>query len=112
MQIVSPPLLVPMNPNRTKIHHKNLFLPQTTSKYDFETPSSNDISPIKLHDKSSFKTIIKPQQTDIPNDRLRHPSQNQSILPPPPKYRTTKTHYNLRHQPKMDYRLFIPPSKL
>ena len=39
-------------------------------------------------------------------------AQNPSILPPPPIDRTTKTQYNLRYQPKMDYQLFIPPSKL
>ena len=31
---------------------------------------------------------------------------------PPPIDRTTKTKYQLRQQPKLDYRLFIPPKKL
>ena len=56
--------------------------------------------------------MIKTHQTDLPPDRLRHPSENQYILPPHPIDRTTKTHYNLRHQPEMGYQLFIPPSKL
>ena len=57
--------------------------------------------------------IIKTHQTVIPSDKLRHPSQNQSILPPPPPIdRTTKTFYELRHQPKMEYILFLPLSKL
>ena len=86
--------------------------PSTTSNYDFTTPSSNDSSPIKLYDNSPFKPIIKTPQTDIFIDRSRHPSQDQSNLLPPPIGRTTKTHYKLRHQPQMDYRLFIPPSKL
>ena len=69
-------------------------IPPTTSSYDFKTHSSlNDSSPIKLPDNSLFQTIIKTHQTDIPSDRLRHPSQKQSNLPPLP-------HYNLRHQPK------------
>ena len=42
----------------------------------------------------------------------RHESQNQSVLPNPTIERTTKTHYNLGDQPKIDYRLFIPHSKL
>ena len=84
---------------------QKLTIPTTTSNYNFKTPSSSDSSPIKLHDTSSFKTIIKTHQTDIPSDKLRHPSQNQSNLLPPPIDRTTKTHYNLRHKPKMEYRL-------
>ena len=72
------------------------IIPPTTSNCDFKTPSSNYSSPIKLHD-NSFKKIIKTHQTDKPSDRLRHPSQNQSILPPPPIDRTTKTQYKLRH---------------
>ena len=31
----------------------------TTFNYNFKTPFSNNSSPIKLHDNSSFKTIIK-----------------------------------------------------
>ena len=88
------------------------IIPPTTFNYDFKTPSSNDSSPIKLHDNSTFKKIIKTHQTDIPSDRLRHPSQNQSLLPRSLIDKTTKTHYNLRYQTKMDDRHFIPPSKL
>ena len=83
----------------------------TTSNHDFKTLSSNDSSPIKLYDNSPFKKIIKNPQTDIPIDRSRHPSQDKSNLFPPPKNRTTKTHYNLTHQPKIDYGLSLPPSK-
>ena len=88
------------------------IMPPTTSNYDFTTPFSNDNSPNKLHDKPPFKKIVKTHQTDLPFDRLRHPSQNQSLLPHPPKNRTTNTQYNLRQQPKIDYRLSIPRSKL
>ena len=73
----------------------------TTFNYDFTTPSSNDKPPIKLYDTSPFKQIIKTPQTDIdiPIDRSRHLSHDQSNLLPPPINRTTKTHYVLRHQP-------------
>ena len=86
---------------------RKLFIPPTTFNYDFQTPSSNDSSPRKLQDNPPSKKVIKTHQTDIPIDTPRHPSQDQSTLPPPPPIdRTTKTHYNLRHQLKMDYRLF------
>ena len=69
-------------------------------------------SPIKPIHNSPFKQIVNTPRTDIPFDSSRHLSQNQSNLHPPPIDRTTKTHYPLRRQPQMDYRLFIPPSKL
>ena len=50
---------------------------------------------------------MKTHHTDIPIDRSRHHSQNQTNLIPPLIDRTTKTHYNLRHQPKIDYRLSL-----
>ena len=86
--------------------------PSTNSNYDPTSSSSNDHSSIKLDDNSPFKEIVTTPQTDIPIDRSRHPSQNQSNSLPPLFDRTTKTHYHLRHQPKIDYRLFMPPSKL
>ena len=83
----------------------------TTSNYDSTSLFSNDSSPSKIHDNPPFKKI-KTHQTGPPIDKSRHLSQNQSNLPQPPIDRTTKTQYNLRHQPKMDYRLFIQTSKL
>ena len=85
--------------------------PSTTSNYDLTPPFSNDNSSIKLCDNSPFKKIITTPQNDIPIARSPHPSQNQSNSFHPPINRTTKTHYNLRQQPKIDYILFIPPSK-
>ena len=85
--------------------------PPITSNHNFTSPSSNDNLPIKPNDNSSFKSIIKTNQSDFPIDRPRHLSQNQSPLPPPID-RITKTYYKLRRQPKIDYRIFIPPSKL
>ena len=104
--------LIPMNLYLMKIHHRNHITPSTTSNDDFTTLSLIDNSPIKQYDNSPFENIIKTPQTDIPYDRSRHPSQDQSNLLPPPIDRTTKTHDDLRHQPKIDYTLFIPLSKL
>ena len=84
--------------------------PQITPNHNFTSPSLNDNLPIKPNDNSSFKSVIKTNQSDIPIDRSRHPFQNQSPLPPPID-RTPKTHYKLRQQPKIHYRIFIPPSK-
>ena len=78
--------------------------PVTTSNYGCPTRSSIDNSPIKQYDNSPFEQIIKTPQTDISIDRSRHPSQNQSTSLPPLIDRTTKTHYNLRHQPSIDYK--------
>ena len=83
----------------------------TTSNYDSTNLFSNDSSPNKIHDNPPFKNLIKTHQTG-PIDKSRHPSHNQSNLPQPPIDRTTKIQYNLRHQPKMDSRLFIQTSKL
>ena len=91
---------------------QKLIIPPTTFNYRFKIPSSNDSSPIKLYDNSHFKQKIKTPQTDIPIDTSRQPSQDQSNLLPPPLDRTTKTQNNHRHQPKIDYRRFIPLSKL
>ena len=85
--------------------------PVTTSNYNYPTLSFNDNSPIKQYDNSPFKQMIKTHQTDISIDRSRHSSEDPSTLLPPPIDRTTKTQYTLGHQPQMDYRLFIPPSK-
>ena len=73
------------------------IIPPTKSNYDFNTPSSNDSSPIKLHDNSTFKKINKTHQTDTPSDKLPHPSQNHYFLHSLPIYRTTKANYYLRH---------------
>ena len=63
-------------------------------------------------ESSLYKNIINTPHTNIPSDRSRHLSQNQTDSLPPLIVRTTKNTYKLQHQPKLDYRLFIPPSKL
>ena len=68
--------------------------PSTNSNYDPTSSSSDDHSSIKLYANSPSKEIITTPQTDIPVDRSRHPSQNQSNSLPPPIDRTTKTRYH------------------
>ena len=86
--------------------------PPTNSNYKLTSSSFKDHSSIKLYDDSPFKEIFTTPQTDISIDKSRHPSQNQSNSLPNLVDRTTNLHYHLRHQPKIDYQLFIPPSKL
>ena len=95
--------------------------PFITSNHKSLTPPTND--------NSLYKNIINTPHTNTPNDRSRHPSKNQtdSLLPQidrtttPTTYKLVliletytyfETTYKLRHQHKLDYRLFIPPSKL
>ena len=78
--------------------------PYITSNHKSLTPPTND--------NSLYKNIINTPHTNTSSDRSRHPSNNQTDSLPPLIDRTTKTLYKLRHQPKIDYRLFITPSKL
>ena len=95
-------------------------LSDDTSVSDNDQPlSPNNISPQTSSNTNPSSTINLPFQsipqtlsTNHSRDRTRHQSQNQSPSPSITNNRDTKTHYNLRQQPKMDYRIFIPPSKL
>ena len=95
-------------------------LSDDTSVSDNDQPLlPNNISPQTSLNTNPSSTITLPFQsvpqtpsTNQPRDRTRHQSQNQSPSPSTTNNRDTKTHYNLRQQPKMDYRIFIPPSKL
>ena len=82
----------------------NQNTPSRTSNYKSLTSSTND--------NSFYKDIFNTPHTNIPSDRSRHPSNNQTDSLPPLIDRTTKNTYKLRQQPKVDYRLFITPSKL
>ena len=82
----------------------NQNTPPITSNYKSLTSSTND--------NSLYKDITTTPHTNIPSDRPRHPSNNQTDSHSPLIDRTTKTTYKLRQQPKLDYRLFITPSKL
>ena len=75
-------------------------------------PSNYNPSILPTNDTSVYKDIINTPHTIIPIDTSRHPSHNQTDSLPPLFDRTTITTYKLRHQPKLNYRLFIPPSKL
>ena len=96
--------------NQTSLPSSNQNAPQT-SRTPFITSNQKSLTPF-TNDNPSFKKIINTPQSNIPIDRSRHPSQDQPNSFPPPIDRTTKTHYELPHQPKLDYRLFTPPSKL
>ena len=94
--------LTPFNsPNQNSSQNSTPFIP---SNHNSLTPPNND--------NTGYKNIINTPHTNIPTDRSRHSSQNQTNSLPPLIDRTTKTTYKLRHQPKLDYRLFIPPSQL
>ena len=88
----------------------NQNLPQTNRTPVI--PYNYNPSILPTNDNSVYKDIINNPHTNVPIDRSRHPSHNQTDSLPPLIDRTTKTTYKLRHQPKLDFRLFIPPSKL
>ena len=84
---------------------------QTLSPKTFSSQtSSNTNLPSKID--PHFQSTLQPPGTNQSRDRTHHPSQNQSPSPSTTNSRETKTHYNLRQQPIMDYRIFIPTSKL
>ena len=82
----------------------NQNTPSVTSNHKSLTPPTND--------SSLYKKIINTPHTNIPSDRSRHPSHDQTVSLPPLIDRTTKTTYKLRHQPKLHYRFFKTPSRL
>ena len=84
---------------------------QTLSPNNFSSQTSSNINPPSKIDPP-FQSILQPPGTNQSRDRTRHPSLNQSPSPSTTNNRDTKTHYNLRQQPKKDYRIFIPTSKL
>ena len=90
----------------------------TLSPNDFFTQTSSNTNPPSNTHLPSQPILQDPdtnhpfdRSTNHSFDRTRHLSQNQSPSSIT-NNRDTKTHYNLRQQPKMDYRIFIPPSKL
>ena len=104
-----------MTPSTTNISSQTFITPSSFSTSNQNTPSttSNDKSlPSSTNDNSLYRHMINTPHTNIPIDRSRHPTNNQTTSLPPLNDRTTKTTYKLRQQPKLDYRLFITPSKL
>ena len=107
-----------MTPSTTEDSSQTFMTPSSTSNQIF--PQDNTQSVTSNHksltpstnDNILYKNIINTPHTNIPSDRSRHPSHNQTDSLPPLIDRTTKTTYKLRHQPKLDYIHFITPSKL
>ena len=104
-----------MTPSTTDNSSQTFLTPSSFNTSNQNTPSttSNDKSlTSSTNDNSLYKDIINTPHTNIPSDRSSHSSNNQTKSLPPLIDRTTKTTYKLRQQPKVDYRLFIKPSKL
>ena len=104
-----------MTPSTTNNSSQTFVTPSSFRTSNQSTPSttSNDKSlPSSTNDNSLYKHIINTPHTNISSDRSRHPSNNRTTSLPPLIDRTTKFTYKLRQQPKLDYRLFITPSKL
>ena len=87
-----------------------ILTPPTPSNYNTDFPSTHNLL-TKMIDNPPFKQIIETPQHNPPIDKSRHQSQNQPLLRNPNNERTTRTHYNLRQQPKTEYRIFKPPSE-
>ena len=104
-----------MTPSTTDNSSQTFVTPSSFSTSNQNTPSttSNDKSlTSSANDISLYRHIINTPHTNIPSDRSRHSSNNQTTSLPPLIDRTTKTTNKLRQQPKLDYRLFITPSQL
>ena len=102
-------------PSTTEDSSQTFVTPSSFNTSNQNTPSitSNDKSlTSSTNDNSLYRDIINTPHTNIPSDRSRHSSNNQTDSLPPLIDRTTKTTYKLRQQPKLDHRLFITPSKL
>ena len=69
------------------------------SRTPFIPPNHKSLTPL-TNDSSLYKNIINTPHTNIPSDRSRHPSQNQTDSLPSLIDRTTKTTYKIRHQTK------------
>ena len=101
-----------MTPFTTEDSSQTFVTPSSFNTSNQNTPptTSNDKSlPSSTNDNSFYKDIINTPHTNIPSDRSRHSSNNQTNSLPPLIDRTTKTTYKLRQQPKLDYRLFLHP---
>ena len=104
-----------MTPSNTEDSSQTFVTPSSFSTSNQNTPSRTSnhksLTP-PTNDNSLYKDIINTPHNNIPSDRSRHPSNIQTDSLPPLNDRTTKITYKLRQQLKLDYRLFITPSKL
>ena len=115
MQTVTPPHLTPygtppdeslsdedsqtfMTPSTIEDSSQTFTTPiSTTNQNTPSIPCNHKSLTPPTNDNSLYKDIINTPHTNIPNDRSRHPSQNQSNSLPPLVDRTTKTHHHLSH---------------
>ena len=97
-----------MTPSTTKDSSQTIVTPSSFSTSNRNTPSitskHKSLTP-PTNDNSLYKDIIYTPHTNIPSDRSRHPSYNQTDSLPPLIDRTTKSTSKLRKQPKLDYGL-------
>ena len=104
-----------MTPSTTDNSSQTFMTPSSFRTSNQNTPSTTSIDKSltsSTNENSLYKHIINNPHTNTSSDRSRHPSNNQTTSLPPLIDRSTKTTYKLRQQPKLDYRLFITPSKL
>ena len=92
-----------MTPSKLENYSQESITPSPTVT-PFITSNHNSLTP-PTNDNTGYKNIINTPHTNIPTDRSRHSSQNQTDSLPPLNDRTTKTTYKLRHQPKSQIRL-------
>ena len=81
---------------------QTFMTPPSCSTSNQNTPSitSNDkSSPSSTNDNSLYKHIINTPHTNVPSDRSRHPSHNQTTSLPPLIDRTTKPLINCDNNP-------------
>ena len=106
------------NSNSSSFNSDESLSDDPTFSDDDQTLSPNDLSTQTSSNTNLLSNTILPSQpilqspsTNHSSDRTRHPFKNQSPSSIT-NSRDTKTHYKLRQQPKMEYRIFIPSSKL
>ena len=102
-------------PNKYAISDSSSFLTDTSSSDDESYNTAHPYNPdTSLNDTSSYKTISKTHDTNPSYTRIRHPTDSSSLPTPndTSQNRTLKSHYKFRQQPRKDYRLFLPPSKI
>ena len=73
-------------------------------------PSNSIFQDNSSYNDTGFQSITKTHQPN-PSSRTRHHSQNDIPIHHKTTNRQTKTNYNPRHQPRKDYRFFIPQFK-
>ena len=99
-------------PNKYAKYDSSPFNSEDTLSGD---TSSQEVS-LSTHNLSSnpiFHYNVSYEDTSIKSLLKKTPySQNDKPIYQSPITRQTKSHYNLRHQPRKDYQLFIPQSNI